>query len=170
DVLHSFWVPQLQAKTDMISGKVNRMWIQADEPGRYRGQCAEFCGLQHAQMAFYVVAQPRPDFDAWLDRQAQSAGSPSNPGADAGETVFLDETCAGCHAVRGTEAVADLGPDLTHLATRETIAAGALDNNRGDLALWITDPQEVKPGASMPPTDLSSQELEDLLDYLEQLD
>jgi cytochrome c oxidase subunit II len=170
DVLHSFWVPQLQAKTDMITGTVNQMWIEADEPGRYRGQCAEFCGLQHAQMAFFVVAQPRPQFDAWLDNQAEEAAPPSEAGAAAGEAVFLNETCAGCHAIRGTAAVARLGPDLTHLSSRETIAAGALDNDRDDLALWITDPQEVKPGASMPPTELSAQEREDLLDYLEQLD
>ncbi len=170
DVLHSFWVPQLQAKTDMISGKVNRMWIEADEPGRFRGQCAEYCGLQHAKMIFYVVAQREDDFEAWLANEAKEAADPADPGAVAGEEVFMNETCAGCHAIRGTDADAQLGPDLTHLAARATIAAGVLDNTRADLAEWIVDPQGVKDGASMPPSELSAQELDDLLDYLESLE
>lgn len=170
DVLHSFWVPQLQAKTDMVSGKVNHMWIEADEPGRYRGQCAEYCGLQHAQMIFYVVAEPQAQFEAWLRNESEDRSSAVESNAAAGEEVFLNETCAGCHAIRGTEAEADLGPDLTHLAGRETLASGVLDNNRSNLAAWIVDPQSIKPGASMPPSELSAQELEDLLDYLESLE
>jgi cytochrome c oxidase subunit 2 len=170
DVIHSFWVPQLQVKTDQIPGKFNQMWIQADEPGRYRGQCAEFCGLQHANMIFYVVAQPPDQFSAWLANEARPADDPTESGALAGQEVFLNTTCAGCHAIRGTEATSTIGPDLTHLASRETIASGVLDNTRADLELWITNPQDVKPGATMPPTELTPEELEALLDYLEQLD
>jgi cytochrome c oxidase subunit 2 len=170
DVIHSFWVPQLQAKTDLIPGQTNEMWLEADEPGRYRGQCAEYCGLQHANMIFYVVAEPSGDFQRWLSEQAGDASEPQDFGAAAGREVFLNTTCAGCHAIRGTEADATLGPDLTHLAGRDTIAAGVLDNTRGDLASWIVDPQGVKPGATMPPTSLTADELENLLDYLEQLE
>jgi cytochrome c oxidase subunit 2 len=170
DVIHSFWVPQLQAKTDLIPGQTNEMWLEADESGRYRGQCAEYCGLQHANMIFYVVAQPAADFQRWLSEQASDSREPQDLSAAAGREVFLDNTCAGCHAIRGTEADATLGPDLTHLAGRDTIAAGVLDNTRGDLASWIVDPQGVKPGATMPPTSLTADELENLLDYLEQLE
>jgi cytochrome c oxidase subunit 2 len=170
DVIHSFWVPQLQAKTDLIPGQTNVMWLEADEPGRYRGQCAEYCGLQHANMIFYVVAEPAAEFRTWLGEQAGDAPEPQDLSAAAGREVFLNNTCAGCHAIRGTEADATLGPDLTHLAGRDTIAAGVLDNTRGDLASWIVDPQGVKPGATMPPTSLTADELENLLDYLEQLE
>jgi cytochrome c oxidase subunit II len=169
DVIHSFWVPQLQAKIDMVPGRVNTMWLQADEPGRYRGQCAEFCGLQHANMIFYVVAEPADEFRAWLAREQEPASEPSDESSLIGRDVFMRSTCVGCHAIRGTEADADIGPDLTHLARRETLAAGVLRNTRTDLALFITDPQEVKPGAAMPPTDLTQAELDALLDYLEQL-
>jgi cytochrome c oxidase subunit 2 len=170
DVIHSFWVPQLQAKTDLIPGQTNEMWLEADEPGRYRGQCAEYCGLQHANMIFYVVAEPSDDFQEWLSDQAGDATEPQDLSAAAGREVFLDNTCAGCHAIRGTDADATLGPDLTHLAGRDTIAAGVLDNTRGELSSWIVDPQGVKPGATMPPTSLTADELENLLDYLEQLE
>ena len=168
DVVHSFWVPQLQAKMDHVPGMENEMWLEADEPGRYRGQCAEFCGLQHAHMEFYVVADP--EFDEWVKKEALPAESPSEESASAGEDVFMDSTCIGCHAVRGTEAESEVGPDLTHLATRETLAAGKLTNTRANLAELILDPQGVKPGVGMPPTDLTDQDLEALLDYLEQLD
>ena len=168
DVVHSFWVPQLQAKMDHVPGMENEMWLEADEPGRYRGQCAEFCGLQHAHMEFYVVADP--DFDEWVEREALPAKSPSDESARSGEAVFMDSTCIGCHAVRGTEAESEVGPDLTHLDARETIAAGKLTNTRENLAEFIVDPQGVKPGVGMPPTDLTDQDLDALLDYLEQLD
>jgi cytochrome c oxidase subunit II len=170
DVIHSFWVPQLQAKTDLVSGEVNTMWLQAEEPGRYRGQCAEFCGLQHANMIFYVIAEEPGEFESWLANEASDAAEPTEAGARRGETVFLQSSCAGCHAVRGTEADADLGPDLTHLARRETIASGVLGNTRSELARWIVDPQSAKPGAVMPPTEMSSTDLDALLDYLESLD
>jgi cytochrome c oxidase subunit II len=168
DVIHSFWVPQLQGKVDHITGRENYIWLEADEPGRYRGQCAEFCGLQHANMGFDVVAQPRADFDAWVDAAAAPATT-TMPAVD-GENLFLEGTCAGCHAIRGTTADADVGPDLTHLADRETLMAGMLPNTRANLARVVTDPQSIKPGAAMPPTDLSDEELDALLDYLEGLD
>ncbi|MGH2788332.1 MAG: cytochrome c oxidase subunit II [Actinomycetota bacterium] len=170
DVIHSFWVPQLQVKVDMIPGKTNEMWLEADESGRYRGQCAEFCGLQHANMIFYVVAQSPAEFERWLDNVVLPAAEPESSSAARGEDVYMESTCVGCHAIGGTDATATVGPDLTHLADRETLASGMIENNRDSLALWITDPQEVKPGAAMPPTDLSADELSDLLDYLEQLD
>ena len=167
DVIHSFWVPQLQVKVDMIPGRVNTIQVQADEPGRYRGQCAEFCGLQHAQMIFWVVADPPATFDRWVAHEALATAAPTDPSAARGEDVFLSQSCAGCHAIRGTPARARIGPDLTHLHTRRTIAAGVLPNTRAALAAWIVDPQVDKPGAVMPPVDLTPAELEALLDYLE---
>ncbi len=169
DVIHSFWVPQLQAKTDHIPGRVNSMWLEADRPGRYRGQCAEFCGVQHANMLFYVVAQPPEEFEAWLANEASPAPEPTGASAARGKSVFLNSSCVGCHAIRGTEANSDLGPDLTHIAQRKTIGSGILENNRENMARFILDPRGVKPGVIMPPTELSRDELEALLDYLEQL-
>jgi cytochrome c oxidase subunit 2 len=169
DVIHSFWVPQLQAKTDMINGHVNYMWLNADEPGRYRGQCAEFCGLEHAKMLVYVVAEPRRSFDRWLANEALDVAAPFTPTAEEGERVFLEESCAGCHAIRGTDAQETLGPDLTHLATRETLASGIVPNTRANLEELILHPQSVKPGITMPPTTLDDDELAALLEYLEQL-
>ena len=165
DVIHSFWVPELQAKTDHVPGHENHMWLQADEPGRYRGQCAEFCGLQHANMVFYVVAQDRDDFDRWVANEAMDAP----PSASEGEQIFVNASCAGCHAIRGTEAAGRLGPDLTHLATRRTIA-GVLDNDAENLRAFIADPHPYKPGVSMPPTELSDDEIDAVVDYLLGLD
>ena len=159
DVIHSFWVPRLQVKIDHLPGQVNELWIQADEPGVYRGQCAEFCGVQHANMAFDVIA--RDDFDTWVEREFRpvAVGRP-------GEEVFMNSTCVGCHAIRGTDAIATVGPDLTHFGSRRTIAAGTVENTRGNLAHFIRDPQDVKPGVGMPPTELTEEELDALLDYL----
>jgi cytochrome c oxidase subunit 2 len=168
DVIHSFWVPRLAGKVDNVPGRVNWTWLQADRPGRYRGQCAEFCGLQHAKMEFVVVAQPASEFAAWLNDIASPAQAPTGVAA-VGEQIFLGTTCVGCHAIEGTEADATVGPDLTHLADRETLMAGAVANTRANLARVITDPQAVKPGAVMPPTDLSPDQLEALLDYLQGL-
>jgi cytochrome c oxidase subunit 2 len=147
----------------------NTLTLQADAPGRYRGQCAEFCGLQHAHMAFFVVAQPAAEFDAWLAAQAAPAPTPASSVGREGQSVFLTSTCAGCHTIRGTEADATLGPDLTHLASRSTIASGTLENTRDNLSAFITAPQSIKPGAVMPPTRLSPSQLAALLDYLETL-
>jgi cytochrome c oxidase subunit II len=167
DVVHSFWVPRLQGKTDNITGRVTNSWLQAEEPGRYRGQCAEFCGLQHANMRFFVVAEPREQFDAWLENEASPAAEGT---AVAGEDVFLSSTCVGCHAIRGTPANSQIGPDLTHVADRRTLFGGTVPNTPEYLERIIIDPQSIKPGVPMPPTDLSSQELQALVEYLRQLD
>jgi cytochrome c oxidase subunit 2 len=169
DAIHSFWVPRLHGKVDHIPGRVNYLTLEADEPGWYRGQCAEFCGLEHAKMAFYVVAHPREEFQSWLEEQARPAEDPEGVEA-AGERVFLTTTCAGCHAVAGTPADADLGPDLTHIDSRRTLAAGTILNTRANMAEWITNPRAIKPGSLMPPTELTTEQLEALLDYLESLD
>lgn len=170
DVIHSFWVPRLQVKVDTVNGRVNEMWIEADEPGRYRGQCAEFCGLQHANMLFYIVAEPRAEFDEWLANESEDAPEPTTASEERGQEVFLTSTCVGCHAIRGTEATAQVGPDLTHFAGRETFASGILQTTRGNLAGWILDPQALKEGVTMPPTELEGDELAALLDYLESLE
>jgi cytochrome c oxidase subunit 2 len=168
DVIHSFWVPELAPKIDMIPGRTNVLHVRAERPGTYRGQCAEFCGLQHANMAFFVVAQPAAEFERWLQNEARPAATPG-PEAAPGLEVFLRSACVGCHTIRGTEASGTLGPDLTHLASRATLAAGTIENTRRDLAAWISDPQSIKPGAVMPPTELTSEELSAVLDYLESL-
>jgi len=169
DVLHSFWVPRLQAKMDNIPGTDNEIWIEADSPGRYRGQCAEFCGLQHAHMAVFVVAQSPSDFAEWYANEASPAPEPATASAGDGEEVFLSSSCVGCHAIRGTEADAEVGPDLTHLAGRRTLLAGKMPSTRSVLETLIVDPQSLKPGIGMPPTELTAAELEALLDYLESL-
>ncbi|HWC12623.1 MAG TPA: cytochrome c oxidase subunit II [Acidimicrobiales bacterium] len=166
DVIHSFWVPELNVKLDHVPGMENRMWLRADTAGRYRGQCAEFCGLQHARMVFYVDAEPPAQFEQWLAREASPAASPAAPTASAGREIFLRSSCAGCHAIRGTPAVGTLGPDLTHLASRETIAAGTLPLERETLAGFVRNAQDAKPGAAMPPTEVAPEELSALVDYL----
>lgn len=169
DVIHSFWVPNLQGKVDMIPGRINNLVMEAREPGIYRGQCAEFCGLQHAKMAFYVVAEPAPKFEAWLTHQASAAIQPQDALAEAGQKIFLGGPCALCHAVRGTLAMGSAGPDLTHIASRLSLGSGELANTRGNLAGWILDPQHVKPGTRMPASHLDRQSTEALLHYLQAL-
>jgi cytochrome c oxidase subunit II len=169
DVIHSFWVPQLTGKTDLVSGRTNRMWIQADRPGVYRGQCAEYCGLQHANMIFYVVADPPDKFRDWLTGEGQAAATPTDPSAVRGQEVFLSSACVGCHTIRGTDARGTVGPDLTHVGSRISIGAGALPNTASNLAIWISDSQAVKPGNLMPPIPLSGDELEAVVAYLEGL-
>jgi cytochrome c oxidase subunit II len=169
DVIHSFWVPELHGKLDMIPGQINSYWLQADEPGVYLGICAEFCGIQHAKMLFVVVAEPAEAYAAWLAQQQQPAALPTEPQAQAGLEVFLGSTCVQCHAIRGTDASGNLGPDLTHLASRRTLGAGILPNNRGNLGGWIIDPQHIKPGNLMPASALTGEELQALLAYLETL-
>lgn len=169
DVIHSFWVPNLAGKTDMIPGRVNRMVIQADRPGIYRGQCAEYCGLQHALMAFDVVAMPRADFDAWLAGLAQPVRDPPAPELRRGRDLFVDLGCGACHAVRGvTES--RLGPDLTLVGARRTIGAGLLPGGVGNIAGWIASAQHLKPGNAMPSYDqLEGPQLRALAAYLESL-
>ena len=169
DVIHSFWVPQLQFKRDLIPGQTNTVWLQADKPGLYRGLCAEYCGLQHAQMNFMVVALYPREYEQWVAHEGSNAAKPSEALAKAGQQVFLGKGCMYCHTVRGTPAAGWLGPDLTHLASRLTIAGGSLENNPGNLGGWIMDPQHIKPGALMPATPLSGPELQELLAYLNAL-
>lgn len=169
DVIHSFWVPNLHGKMDMVPGQVNLLSFEAREPGIYRGQCAEYCGVQHSLMAFLVVAQPRAEFDAWLERQRQPAASPATPVLQEGFRVFMGSRCPECHTLRGTRADGKHGPDLTRLGSRRTLGAGTVPNTRGHLAGWILDPQGVKPGNQMPPIDVGPEDLPALLAYLESL-
>jgi cytochrome c oxidase subunit 2 len=169
DVIHSFWVPNLHGKVDLIPGRQNTRWIQADAPGTFRGQCAEFCGLQHARMALLVVAEPMDSFEAWRRAQRAPARPPADEQASHGRAVFESLTCPMCHSIRGTSAGGRVAPDLTHLKSRRTLAAGTLPNTRGHLAGWILDPQSVKPGNHMPASGLASDELQALLAYLDTL-
>jgi cytochrome c oxidase subunit 2 len=168
DVIHSFWVPKLSGKTDVIPGLTNLSWLQADAPGRYLGQCSEYCGYQHAHMAFEVVAESKGDFDQWLDMQRRVAAAPSTPPQRRG-LALVQYRCGLCHQVRGTDAAAISAPDLTHLMSRRTLAAGTLLNNPGNLIGWIQNPQNIKPGSLMPDQGLSAQQLSDTLAYLESL-
>ena len=169
DVIHSFWMPELNRKADTIPGHPNRLLLVADKPGVYRGQCAEFCGLQHANMRNTVVADPPARFRAWLNNERAPRRAPSTPSQQAGEHVFLSEACASCHTIRGTNARGTIGPDLTHLASRRTLAALTIPNTRRELARWIRAPQHIKPGNKMPGLDLAPAQLNRLLDYLESL-
>jgi cytochrome c oxidase subunit 2 len=165
DVIHSFWVPELNRKIDLIPGRTNRGLLLADRPGVYRGQCAEFCGLQHAHMSLIVVAEPPERFRAWLASQAEPAHATEGPGGK----VFRSEACAGCHTIRGTPATGDVGPDLTHLGSRRTLAANTLPNTPERLREWIRDPQHWKPGNRMPSLDLSARDVDGLVSYLQGL-
>ncbi|HJQ35307.1 MAG TPA: cytochrome c oxidase subunit II [Pyrinomonadaceae bacterium] len=169
DVIHSFWVPNLHGKTDLIPGHETVTWLRADSDGVYRGQCAEFCGFQHAHMAFTVVAEPPDKFKQWYDSQLAPAVEPANQSQAQGRQVFLSSPCVMCHTVRGTDAGSRVGPDLTHVASRQTIAAGTLENTRGHLAGWVVDSQKIKPGNRMPPNNLEPGDLQALLDYLQSL-
>ncbi|MDQ0562505.1 cytochrome c oxidase subunit 2 [Rhizobium mesoamericanum] len=169
DVIHSFWVPSLMGKRDVIPGRENQLTLRADRPGIYRGQCAEFCGLQHGHMALFVIAQDNADFERWASFQRADATVAAESEAVAGKAVFMAKPCAACHSIRGTGASGTAGPDLTHVASRRTIAAGLLDNTRGALAAWIADPQTLKPGNNMPMVPLSSDELRQLAAYMDSL-
>ncbi|MBA3421852.1 MAG: cytochrome c oxidase subunit II [Thermoleophilaceae bacterium] len=168
DVIHSFWVPQLNRKVDSLPGQPNRVEIYADEPGRYRGQCAEFCGIQHAQMGLAVYADTPERFRAWLDNMARPRRAPPTPLARKGEQVFSQQ-CASCHTIRGTTARGQVGPDLTHLKSRETLGALTIPNRKGYLAGWVLDPQTMKEGTKMPALDLTGPELQALVEYMERL-
>jgi cytochrome c oxidase subunit 2 len=169
DVIHSFWVPRLNRTIDAFPGSAHAIELYADAVGRYRGQCDEFCGLQHAHMAFYVYADPPARFRAWLANMARPAAAPAGTLASRGRGIFLAGQCANCHTIRGTSASGRVGPDLTHLQTRATLAALAIPNRKDDLARWLQDSQAVKPGNQMPNIHLSPADLQALLAYLEQL-
>lgn len=169
DVIHSLWIPNLQGKIDLVPGRRNELWLQADQAGVYRGQCAEYCGLQHAKMALVVVADPPDQFEYWLAANRASAPAPVTPEQQRGKDVVEKGPCAMCHNITGTLAGGRSAPDLTHIASRSTLAAGSIPNIHGYLAGWITDPQSVKPGNRMPSPGLSSDELQAVLAYLETL-
>jgi cytochrome c oxidase subunit 2 len=168
DVIHSFWVPKLAGKMDVIPGVKNVTWIQAAAPGRFQGQCAEYCGLQHARMAFFVIADTPSDFAAWQVRQRAIPLGPLTSQAAAGAAVFAGH-CASCHTVAGTPAGGIVGPDLSHLAERTTLAAGVIPNDAQRLSAWIADPQAIKPGVLMPKTQLTPAERAQVVTYLQTL-
>lgn len=185
DVIHSWWVPELGPKRDLVPGRTNHLRFTIDEAGDLRGQCAEYCGAQHARMAFLVHAVPADEFDAWLANEAAPAVVPTTDSQQAGLVTFRQEACSSCHAIRGVvddpagllapdrtgsgrERVV-IGPDLTHLAARDTLAAVTVPNDRGHLGGWIADPQSTKPGSLMPAVPLSPEQLLSLLDYLQSL-
>jgi cytochrome c oxidase subunit 2 len=168
DVIHSLWVPNLHGKMDLIPGQTNRLVLAADHPGTFRGQCAEFCGLQHAFMALYAVAAAPDEFHRWLDHEKRSAPEPATDADKHGRDVFA-ENCAVCHPIRGFREDGKIGPDLTHVATRIDIGAGRLPNSRGNRAGWISDAPSLKPGVYMPPFRLQPDDLQALLGYLDTL-
>ncbi|MEO7115864.1 MAG: cytochrome c oxidase subunit II [Caldimonas sp.] len=168
DVIHSFWIPRLAGKMDVIPGQTNVTWLQADQPGTYRGQCGEYCGAQHAHMAMYVIADTPQDYAIWMRDQLRDAVAPTTQAVRLGEQAF-EAHCAACHAVRGTGAGGILGPDLTHLMSRHTIAAGMLPNTPGNLAAWIANSQAIKPGSRMPSLALSGHDLSAVVTYLQTL-
>jgi cytochrome c oxidase subunit II len=169
DVIHSFWVPNLSGKKDLIPGKNAAVWLQADHPGSFRGQCAEYCGVQHAHMALWIIAEPQDQFNAWRQNQIQTAVQAATDSQRRGQQVFLSSSCVMCHAVNGTSAGSNIGPNLTHVASRSMIAAATLQNTRDHLQHWVTNSQAIKPGNKMPQNDFRPEDLNDLLSYLESL-
>jgi cytochrome c oxidase subunit II len=169
DVIHSFWIPNLAGKIDLIPGRTNYVAVTPQRAGAFRGQCAEFCGLQHARMAFDVVVHEPAAFEAWMARQTLAAPQPTAFRQTLGQSLFESKACVMCHRIQGTQAGGTVGPDLTHLKSRARIAAGTLPNTRAHLQAWIADPQGIKPGARMPRVSLTSGELNAIVDYLETL-
>lgn len=170
DVIHSFWVPALHGKVDMIPGHPNFIRIEASHPGNFNGQCASFCGEEHALMRLLVVAQTPYNYHAWVEEQLKPAAAPTNPDAVAGEQIFVTGACSMCHTVRGTTAGGRVAPDLTHIASRQYLAANVFPNNTGNLEAWITHAQSMKPDAQMPNlTQFTGTQLQQLTDYLQQL-
>jgi cytochrome c oxidase subunit 2 len=169
DVIHSFWIPRLNGKMDLIPGQTNEWLIQAETAGEYVGQCSEFCGVQHAWMLLRVIAKPRAELDAWVAQQAAPAVAPTDPTAQRGQQIFQQQACGVCHAVRGTSAAGGVAPDLTHVGSRTTLAAGALTNTPDNMQRWLRDPQRIKPGANMPDFKLSDADVQALASYLEGL-
>ncbi|MEO6778678.1 MAG: cytochrome c oxidase subunit II [Gemmatimonadaceae bacterium] len=171
DVIHSFWVPELFGKMDVIPGQINETWLRVDKPGTYRGACAEYCGLQHAHMAFAITAEPRDAYNRWAaEQRATSAGAlPPNaalpPTAPRGETIFV-ASCGACHTVRGSNALGRIGPDLTHIASRQTIGAGLADNTQANMMRWVADAQSMKAGVLMPRMDLRHDDVAAVVAYL----
>jgi cytochrome c oxidase subunit 2 len=168
-VIHSFWVPRLNRKIDLIPGQPNTVLLQASDPGVYRGQCVEFCGLQHANMSLNVYADPPARFRTWLAHQAEPAREPTRSPGRRGRELFLSHTCSGCHTIRGTSADGRIGPDLTHVGQRQDLAGLAVTNTPENMLRWIDDPQSIKPGSKMPGLHLSRDDLRSVVAYLESL-
>ena len=169
DVIHSFWVPELNKKVDMLPDHPNHLLLDANRVGVYRGQCAEFCGLQHANMSMAVYVDPPARFRAWLANMSRPLPPPASPDARAGEQVFQRNQCASCHTIRGTSANGRIGPDLTHLESRQTLAALTIPNTKAYLGAWVSDPQHFKPGNKMPGLNLSGRQFQQLLTFLQGL-
>ena len=169
DVIHSFWVPSITGKRDLIPGMSSAFSFEVKTPGVFHGQCAEFCGLQHAHMGFAVIADTPQDFADWQQQQLSDAVEPVNPQEALGKKVFLTHACLMCHAIQGTQAGSRMGPDLTHVGSRRMIAAETLPNIPGALGGWIIDPQQIKPGNHMAPNGLQGEELQALISYLQSL-
>jgi cytochrome c oxidase subunit 2 len=167
DVCHSFWVPRLAGKTDLIPGKTNRMWFETDRVDLYLGQCAEYCGTQHAGMLLRVIVDPPTDFTKWVQDQEKAAVD--DPAVSDGKKAFLSQSCVNCHRVRGTSAIGTYAPDLTHLMSRQTLASGMVPNTKENLRRWIADPGKIKPGCLMPAFGLSASEIDLITDYLSTL-
>ena len=180
DVIHSFWVPRLAGKQDIVPGHVTHMHLQADNPGRYEGQCTEFCGLSHANMRLLVFSHEPDEFDEWVEHEQTEAEEPTEGLAAEGARLFVEGTgegtfpgggaCGSCHAVAGTTAQGIVGPDLTHFASRETFAGATYDNTRANMSSWLQDPPAMKPGVDMPDLGLTSEQIDALLAYLETLE
>ena len=168
DVIHSFWVPRLHGKIDLVPGRTNTLRLDATRAGTYRGQCAEYCGLQHTRMALRAVAHEPASYAAWADRERAAATPPGDSLAASGMLVF-DRVCAACHAIRGTLAAGARGPDLTHVASRATLAAGTVANTRANLTTWVAEAERIKPGNGMPSIRLAPGELAAVIAYLESL-
>ena len=170
DVIHSFFVPRIHGKVDLVPGQTNRIRIQADQPGVYRGQCAEYCGAQHANMILLVVADPPAQYEAWKARQIAPAEEPATDQQQRGQQLFLSKACVLCHTIRGTLAGATVGPDLTHIASRQGIASNMLPRTEANLEAWVTHAQSLKPQALMPDVnEFTGQQVRDLVAYLQQL-
>ena len=170
DVIHSFWVPHLAGKTDVISGHTNRMWFQAQNDGLFLGQCAEYCGTQHAGMLLRVIAEPSETFQGWLDGQKKPSLKPVTEKDKEGQAVFLSHGCMNCHTIRGTPAQGTFGPDLTHLKSRQTLASGLVSNDLNQLNAWVRDPQTIKPGCTMPNMQLNDSQVRLIAAYLNTLE
>jgi cytochrome c oxidase subunit 2 len=169
DVIHSFWLPSISGKKDLIPGHTNTEVLMVNQPGTFTGQCAEFCGLQHAQMRLVVHAEPSDQFERWKNDQLAPARAPASQSEQRGQQVFMSSTCILCHSIQGTPAGATVGPDLTHVASRSVLAAGALPNTASNLSSWILAPHRFKPGVQMPATALPSDDLAALTTYLSSL-
>lgn len=169
DVVHCFWVPQLARKMDVIPGRDNYIWLEAAKPGVYQGLCSEYCGTQHAWMNFKVYAHSPEEYEAWLTDQSAQPSDSASADAAAGKQLFFSYTCVNCHTIRGTEATASIGPDLTNIALRKELGGGVLENSPENLARWLKNPQEFKPGSKMPDFNLTDKQVKQLVAYLDSL-